>query len=174
MKYDAGALSGVSGSVEANAEVLGCVIENQNRPCHQIVADGFPRQGEGSASGGKGKKPGGAGRNRTADRGFADLGLTTWRPRPSPRQTKNPRQLRGRRILERETGFEPATSTLARSHSTTELLPLGSSIITKRRMGQQTAATTCETIRRAQFTAEAWRSRRRSGSNATAYRAYGL
>ena len=29
------------------------------------------------------------------------------------------------RNLERETGFEPATSTLARSHSTTELLPLG-------------------------------------------------
>ncbi len=28
------------------------------------------------------------------------------------------------RALERETGFEPATSTLARSHSTTELLPL--------------------------------------------------
>ncbi len=27
--------------------------------------------------------------------------------------------------LERETGFEPATSTLARSHSTAELLPLG-------------------------------------------------
>src|ERR1700757_1423543 len=27
------------------------------------------------------------------------------------------------RNLERETGFEPATSTLARSHSTTELLP---------------------------------------------------
>ena len=26
--------------------------------------------------------------------------------------------------VERETGFEPATSTLARSHSTTELLPL--------------------------------------------------
>ena len=26
--------------------------------------------------------------------------------------------------LERETGFEPATSTLARSHSTTELFPL--------------------------------------------------
>ena len=26
-------------------------------------------------------------------------------------------------IMERETGFEPATSTLARSHSTTELLP---------------------------------------------------
>src|SRR2546425_6593186 len=29
-----------------------------------------------------------------------------------------------REILERETGFEPATSTLARSHSTTELFPL--------------------------------------------------
>jgi hypothetical protein len=28
------------------------------------------------------------------------------------------------KILERETGFEPATSTLARSHSTAELLPL--------------------------------------------------
>ena len=27
-------------------------------------------------------------------------------------------------VLERETGFEPATSTLARLHSTTELLPL--------------------------------------------------
>ena len=27
-------------------------------------------------------------------------------------------------FLERETGVEPATSTLARSHSTTELLPL--------------------------------------------------
>ena len=32
----------------------------------------------------------------------------------------------GWQILERETGFEPATSTLARSHSTAELLPLGS------------------------------------------------
>ena len=28
--------------------------------------------------------------------------------------------------MERETGFEPATSTLARSHSTTELFPLNS------------------------------------------------
>jgi hypothetical protein len=28
------------------------------------------------------------------------------------------------RGLERETGFEPATSTLARLHSTTELFPL--------------------------------------------------
>ena len=32
-------------------------------------------------------------------------------------------QLPGFQILERETGFEPATSTLARSHSTTELFP---------------------------------------------------
>src|SRR3974390_317410 len=91
---------------------------------------------------------GGAGRNRTADRGFADLGLTTWRPRPStPRSAKA--ALRGgpgyRKTgrarqetlahgeggnLERETGFEPATSTLARSHSTTELLPLRPLIIT--------------------------------------------
>src|SRR2546429_9244974 len=30
----------------------------------------------------------------------------------------------GNKNLERETGFEPATSTLARSHSTTELFPL--------------------------------------------------
>ena len=30
--------------------------------------------------------------------------------------------------LERETGFEPATSTLARLHSTTELLPLSEKI----------------------------------------------
>src|ERR1700758_2058699 len=33
------------------------------------------------------------------------------------------------RNLERETGFEPATSTLARSHSTTELLPLSPTIV---------------------------------------------
>jgi hypothetical protein len=31
--------------------------------------------------------------------------------------------------MERETGFEPATSTLARSHSTAELLPLSPLII---------------------------------------------
>ena len=31
---------------------------------------------------------------------------------------------KSKRQMERETGFEPATSTLARSHSTTELLPL--------------------------------------------------
>src|SRR5271166_2744027 len=38
---------------------------------------------------------------------------------------ENPAPARDSRAnLERETGFEPATSTLARSHSTTELLPL--------------------------------------------------
>ena len=43
---------------------------------------------------------------------------------------KSPR-VRGhyRQNLERETGFEPATSTLARSHSTAELLPLSKLII---------------------------------------------
>ena len=35
-----------------------------------------------------------------------------------------PAQSSGERRMERETGFEPATSTLARSHSTTELFPL--------------------------------------------------
>ncbi len=44
--------------------------------------------------------------------GFADRCLTTWLCRPIKK-------------MERETGFEPATSTLARLHSTTELFPLG-------------------------------------------------
>jgi hypothetical protein len=68
------------------------------------------------------------------NRGFADLGLTTWLPRRAVhRNTHNrpdgstlKRKARadaGLQKLERETGFEPATSTLARSHSTTELLP---------------------------------------------------
>ena len=71
-------------------------------------------------------------------KGFADLSLTTWVPRPktstSDTQPANP-QARAcllvtchssllTEFLERETGVEPATSTLARSHSTTELLPL--------------------------------------------------
>jgi hypothetical protein len=45
------------------------------------------------------------------DNGFAGRCLTTWLCRLKK--------------MERETGFEPATSTLARSHSTTELFPLG-------------------------------------------------
>ena len=32
--------------------------------------------------------------------------------------------------MERETGFEPATSTLARLHSTTELFPLNNELLT--------------------------------------------
>src|ERR1700675_3604808 len=39
-------------------------------------------------------------------------------------KTKSPRICRASKKLERETGIEPATSTLARSHSTAELLPL--------------------------------------------------
>src|SRR5205085_7533461 len=46
---------------------------------------------------------------------------------PYASEGTKPPHLRGlREIMERETGFEPATSTLARSHSTTELLPLES------------------------------------------------
>ena len=75
-------------------------------------------------------------------KGFADLSLTTWVPRPegldewlvtsetcSPicsgsSHRGGPLAPRHVKFLERETGFEPATSTLARSHSTTELFPL--------------------------------------------------
>ena len=55
-------------------------------------------------------------------KGFADLSLTTWVPRPETALCEGKK-------LERETGFEPATSTLARSHSTAELLPLGRLIL---------------------------------------------
>jgi|HubBroStandDraft_1064217.scaffolds.fasta_scaffold35112_4 hypothetical protein len=80
-------------------------------------------------------KIGGAGENRTHDRGFADLGLATWLPRRIVRYKRHAEtgtlkrkalaRCRGfKKKLERETGIEPATSTLARSHSTAELLPL--------------------------------------------------
>ena len=46
----------------------------------------------------------------------------------APEVLRRHKKTRGRGLmmkkLERETGFEPATSTLARSHSTTELFPL--------------------------------------------------
>ncbi len=42
--------------------------------------------------------------------------------------------------MERETGFEPATSTLARSHSTTELLPPVSTRETYGTTGFETAS----------------------------------
>ena len=66
-------------------------------------------------------------------KGFADLSLTTWVPRPGGSdivvECQRPEACsslvtRHADFLERETGFEPATSTLARSHSTTELFPL--------------------------------------------------
>jgi hypothetical protein len=41
-------------------------------------------------------------------------------------------------FLERETGFEPATSTLARLHSTTELFPLDGAFAVKRGNKYQT------------------------------------
>ena len=72
------------------------------------------------------------------DKGFADLCLTTWLRRRNS-QTKGEGPLAGcsslglrPKTLERETGFEPATSTLARSHSTAELLPLGVLILSAR------------------------------------------
>ena len=51
--------------------------------------------------------------------------LTTWVPRLGfdPSGQRHSAASPTRKILERETGFEPATSTLARSHSTAELLP---------------------------------------------------
>ena len=65
-------------------------------------------------------------------KGFADLSLTTWVPRPESgtglklyaeaKRSGDPDPTRD--LLERETGVEPATSSLARKHSTTELLPL--------------------------------------------------
>ena len=77
-----------------------------------------------------------------ANKGFADLCLTTWLPRPDCRRAGTQGEelpswqtlARWRGLwnsLERETGFEPATSTLARSHSTTELLPLDCFILDK-------------------------------------------
>src|ERR1700685_929908 len=65
-------------------------------------------------------------------KGFADLSLTTWVPRLWPLQPNFHAENTSRRgatgvrteNLERETGVEPATSPLARSRSTTELLPL--------------------------------------------------
>ena len=63
-------------------------------------------------------------------KGFADLSLTTWVPRLIRYgYIENPRAGARVKILERETGVEPATSTLARSHSTTELLPLSPLIL---------------------------------------------
>ena len=55
---------------------------------------------------------------------------TTFRNRAGASSEHEP--VGNKRNLERETGFEPATSTLARSHSTTELLPLRPTIVERR------------------------------------------
>jgi hypothetical protein len=49
-------------------------------------------------------------------KGFADLSLTTW----ARRREQSEQDMKGK---QRETGFEPATSTLGKLHSTPELLP---------------------------------------------------
>jgi hypothetical protein len=87
-------------------------------------------------------------------KGFADLSLTTWVPRPEHNVTpcfyivdgaaRRSATIKLKRRfsdgnLERETGFEPATSTLARSHSTTELLPLSEHDYKRAFLGGQTA-----------------------------------
>ena len=78
---------------------------------------------------------GGATRNRTGDEGFADLCLTAWLWRHEMKDERGGGRNRNREgnkpeksgcecmrfasaILERITGLEPATSTLARSRST--------------------------------------------------------
>ena len=100
----------------------------------------------GSRIGWRGGGFGGDARIRTGDKGFAGPCLTTWPRRQGSRFYgtrrwgsrilhrpvhrglffKKPGRGPGKglQILERETGFEPATSTLARLHSTAELLPL--------------------------------------------------
>ena len=86
---------------------------------------------------------------------FADLSLTTWVPRPEIYVSADAQKVYGSiarldqqnapamrawasESMERETGFEPATSTLARSHSTTELLPLSSEHYKRGAIAQQT------------------------------------
>ena len=49
-------------------------------------------------------------------------------PKAAKAQVRRAKRERTFLIMERETGFEPATSTLARSHSTTELFPLCSQL----------------------------------------------
>ena len=60
------------------------------------------------------------------DTGFAVPGLTTWLRRLGIAVLAafySPGRFRGPGVVERVMGFEPTTSTLARLHSTTELLP---------------------------------------------------
>ena len=59
-----------------------------------------------------------------ANEGFADPCLTTWLRRPKDEGRPRAAFFEAQK-LERETGLEPATPTLARLCSTTELFPLG-------------------------------------------------
>jgi hypothetical protein len=56
------------------------------------------------------RKYGGAGRNRTADKGFADLCLTTWRPRPCCKEL-----IRGVKRLPRERSVQALNQRIATS-----------------------------------------------------------
>ncbi len=67
--------------------------------------------------------PAGTGYKDRSDRGFSQTAFALWATADTPTGLAD-RSSRRERRLERETGFEPATSTLARSHSTTELFPL--------------------------------------------------
>ena len=64
------------------------------------------------------------------NKGFADLCLTTWLRRLKFQTTEDTDYHSQCSVvhymdeMERETGFEPATPTLARLYSTTELFPL--------------------------------------------------
>ena len=65
-------------------------------------------------------------------KGFADLSLNHLGTAPRShcvRSASSSLPSPQPKSMERETGFEPATSTLAMSHSTAELLPLAAQII---------------------------------------------
>ncbi len=69
---------------------------------------------------------GGEARIRTGDKGFAGLCLTTW---PLRRLLKRPIVKPAGELMERATGFEPATSTLARLRATNCAKPASQGII---------------------------------------------
>ena len=73
---------------------------------------------------------GGEARIRTGDKGFAGLCLTTW---PLRHICKRPILDRPVEYMERATGFEPATSTLARLRATNCAKPASQEILYARR-----------------------------------------
>ena len=133
-------------------------------PWGSCAARPRPRHRRGAEVGGE---AGGAARTRTGDGGFADLCLATWRRRRQDggaggarrqplavtrRAGAAIRAWRGadrprRRKMERETGFEPATSTMARSHSTTELFPLAPNAPSTVPQGEASLQGPCKTGR---------------------------